>query len=148
MTRESLPSLEEASLSFLPAIDPDRGLDAALFLRRTGAVLASWTRGGIRVEVVAVMAATMLASIDTIVENLGGPAPKSVWIESGNHQIAATTVGTQAFLVVIAAKTVSRRAVRGTIRELVERLTAVSSRPRRPARVAQRAQRVNVHPPR
>src|SRR5436309_3364227 len=63
MGRESSTNLEQAALSFLSAIDPERGIDAALFLRRTGLVLASWTREGIRLDVVSVMAATMLASI-------------------------------------------------------------------------------------
>jgi predicted regulator of Ras-like GTPase activity (Roadblock/LC7/MglB family) len=144
---ESLSELEEASLSFLSAIDPDRGLDAALFLRRTGLVLASWNRTGIRLEVVGVMAATMLASIDTIVETLGAPAPESVWIESGNHQIATTKVGSQAFLVVVAPKTVRRGALRNTIRGLVAQLTTASKSGRRRPKVSGRPQRVNVHPP-
>jgi predicted regulator of Ras-like GTPase activity (Roadblock/LC7/MglB family) len=145
--RESLSALEEASLSFLSAIDPDRGLDAALLLRRTGIVLASWSRGGIRLEVVSVMAATMLASIDTIMESLGAATPKSVWVESGDHQIAATNVGPQAFLVVIAPKTVKRRVVRNTIRDLVAHLPPVSRTRRRRTKGSERAQRVNVHPP-
>src|SRR5919201_1348277 len=146
--RKSLSALREASLSFLSAIDPDRGLDAALFLRRTGPVLASWTRAGVRLEVVSVMAATMLASIDTIVETLGSPAPKSVWVESGDRQIAPTKVGSQAFLVVIAPKALSRRAVRIAIRHLVAHLPSASTRVRRRARVPKRPPRINVHPPR
>src|SRR5712664_870294 len=74
MGRES-SALEPAALSFLSAVDTDLGLDAVLFLRRTGLVLASSTREGIRLDIVSVMAATMLASIDTIVEPLGGSAP-------------------------------------------------------------------------
>jgi predicted regulator of Ras-like GTPase activity (Roadblock/LC7/MglB family) len=145
--RESLSTLEEASLSFLSAIDPDRGLDAALFLRRTGLVLASWNRGGIRLEVVSVMAATMLASIDTLMESLGAATPKSVWVDSGDHQIAATNVGSKAFLVVIAPKTVNRRVVRNTIRDLVAHLAPASRTRRRRTNVSERAQRVNVRPP-
>jgi len=86
MGRESSTNLEQAALSFLSAIDPERGIDAALFLRRTGLVLASWTREGIRLDVVSVMAATMLASIDTILEALGGSASESVAVEGGRHE--------------------------------------------------------------
>src|SRR5213593_3177786 len=74
--RKSVSALENASLSFLSAIDTEGGLDAVLFLRRTGSVLASWTRDGIRLDVVSVMAATMLASVDTIIEALGGPSSR------------------------------------------------------------------------
>lgn len=148
MGRESQKELEEAALSFLSAVDTDRGLDAALFLRRTGLVLASWTREGIRLDIVSVMAATMLASIDTIVETLGGAIPQSVAVDVGDHQIVATKVGAQAFLVVIAPKTVSRSVVRKTIRELVAHLTSTSKRIRAANDVTARQQRVNVRPTR
>src|SRR5438128_9102200 len=125
--RKSLSALENASLSFLSAIDTDGGLDAVLFLRRTGSVLASWTRDGIRLDVVSVMAATMLASVDTIVEALGGPSSRSISVASGDRQIVATKVGSQAFLFVVAPRTVSQRYVQKAVRELVVRLTAASA---------------------
>jgi len=111
----------------LSAIDTEGGLDAVLFLRRTGSVLASWTREGIRLDVVSVMAATMLASVDTIVEALGGPNSRSISVASGDRQIVATKVGSQAFLFVVAPKSVSQRYVRKAVRELVARLTAASA---------------------
>jgi len=125
--RKSLSALENASLSFLSAIDTEGGLDAVLFLRRTGSVLASWTREGIRLDVVSVMAATLLASVDTIVEALGGPSSRSISVASGDRQIVATKVGSQAFLLVVAPKMVSQRYVRKAVRELVVRLTAASA---------------------
>src|SRR5256712_11340558 len=94
--RKSLSALENASLSFLSSIDTEGGLDAVLFLRRTGSVLASWTRDGIRLDVVSVMAATMLASVDTIVEALGGPSSRSISATSGDRPIIATTLSSQA----------------------------------------------------
>src|SRR5438309_10648546 len=127
MGRESSTNLEQAALSFLSAIDPERGIDAALFLRRTGSVLASWTREGIRLDVVSVMAATMLASVDTIIEALGGPSSRSISVASGDRQIIATKVGSQAFLFVDAPKVVSQRYVRKAIRELIARLTGTSA---------------------
>src|SRR5438445_13781333 len=94
--RNSLSALENASLSFLSAIDTEGGLDAVLFLRRTGSVLASWTREGIRLDVVSVMAATMLASLDTIVEALGGPSSRSISVASGDRPLRATKLRSQA----------------------------------------------------
>ena len=127
LSRKSLSALENASLSFLSAIDTDGGLDAVLFLRRTGSVLASWTRDGIRLDVVSVMAATMLASVDTIIEALGGPSSRSISVASGDRQIIATKVGSQAFLFVVAPRSVSQRYVRKAIRELIARLTGTSA---------------------
>jgi len=60
----------------------------------------------------------------------------------------ATKVGGQAFLVVIAPKTVSRSVVRKTIRELVAHLASVSKRIRAETDLTARQQRVNVRPPR
>src|SRR5881296_3316541 len=138
LSRKSVSALENASLSFLSAIDTDGGLDAVLFLRRTGSVLASWTRDGIRLDVVSVMAATMLASVDTIVEALGGPSSRSISVMSGDRQIVATKLGSQAFLFVVAPRAVSQRYVRKAVRELAARLTAAS---------AMTLQRVQPRPP-
>src|SRR2546428_13604021 len=102
MGRESSEALEEAALSFLSAIDTERGLDAVLFVRRTGLVLASWTREGTRLDVVSVMAATMLASVDTIIESIGGPTPEEISGDTESHQIGATKVNSRGVFLVIA----------------------------------------------
>src|SRR6266702_8656462 len=128
MGRESSDALEQAALSFLSAIDPELGLDAALFVRGTGLVLASWTREGIRLDVVSVMAATMLASVDTIIESIGGLTPDVISVDTDAHQIVATKVNSRAFLVVIAPKTVSRTVVRKTMRGLDARLAEAASK--------------------
>jgi predicted regulator of Ras-like GTPase activity (Roadblock/LC7/MglB family) len=148
MGRDASTTLEQAALSFLSAIDPERGIDAALFLRRTGLVLASWTREGIRLDVVSVMAATMLASIDTIVEALGGSTSGSVIVESGDRQIVAAKVGSKAFLVVIARKSVSRTVVRKTVNELVAHLNSLPGAARPPMEGTASNPRVKVRPPR
>src|SRR5213083_826345 len=142
MGRETSTNLEQAALSFLSAIDP------ALFLRRTGLVLASWTREGFRLDVVSVMAATMLASIDTILEALGGSASESVAVEAGDHQMVATKIGSKAFLVVIARKSVGRSAVRKTVRELVTQLSKIASEMGSPLEGTTAHPRVQVRPPR
>src|SRR2546422_9401652 len=103
--RKSLSALENASLSFLSSIDTEGGLDAVLFLRRTGSVLASWTRDGIRLDVVSVMAATMLASVDTIVEALGGPSARCISVMSGDRPIRATKLGPQPLLFGVGPRT-------------------------------------------
>jgi len=145
MGRES-SVLEPAALSFLSAVDTDLGLDAVLFLRRTGLVLASWTREGIRLDIVSVMAATMLASIDTIVETLGGSLPKSVSVDSGQHQMVATKVDGKAFLVVIAPKRVSRRVVRKATHDLLAHLADGSMVERAHKEKIAGEDRVNVRP--
>jgi predicted regulator of Ras-like GTPase activity (Roadblock/LC7/MglB family) len=148
MGRESSEALEQTALSFLSGIDPELGLDAALFVRRTGLVLASWTREGIRLDVVSVMAATMLASVDTIIEAIGGPTPDVISVDTDAHQVVATKVTSRAFLVVIAPKTVSRTVVRKTMRGLNARLAEAASKSTHPTFEETEKQRVNVRPPR
>ena len=148
MGRESSDALEQAALSFLSGIDPDLGLDAALFVRRTGLVLASWMREGIRLDVVSVMAATMLASVDTIIESVGGPTSEVISVDTDAHQILATKVNSRAFLVVIAPKKVSRTVVRKTMRGLNARLAVAGSKSTHLHVEQTEKQRVNVRPPR
>src|SRR5467141_3591477 len=147
MGRESSDALEQAALSFLSGIDPELGLDAALFVRRTGLVLASWMREGIRLDVVSVMAATMLASVDTIIESVGGRTPDVISVDTDTHQIVATKVNSRAFLVVIAPKEVSRTVVRKTMRELIAQLAAAESKSAGPRIEESARHRVNVRPP-
>src|SRR6266566_2205186 len=148
MGRGSSEALEQAALSFLSGIDPELGLDAALFVRRTGLVLASWTREGIRLDVVSVMAATMLASVDTIIESIGGPTPEVISVDTDAHQIVAMRVNSRGFLVIIAPKMVSRTVVRRTMRALNARLAAAASKSTHPHVEETEKQRVNVRPPR
>src|SRR2546430_2569524 len=146
MGRESSDALEQAALSFLSGIDTDLGLDAALFVRRTGLVLASWMREGIRLDVVSVMAATMLASVDTIIESVGGRTPDVISVDTDTHQIVATKVNSRAFLVVIAPKKVSRTVVRKTMRGLNARLAAAASKSTHPRAEGTEEPTVNVRP--
>ncbi len=111
--------VERASLSLLSAIDTEGPIEAVLFIRRTGAVLASWTRQGLTQDVMTVMAATMLASIDTMMTTLGGPGPRSVYVETDDRQILSTAVTSQAFLILIAPRAVGREYVRDAAARLL-----------------------------
>jgi len=95
-----------------------------------------------------VMAATMLASVDTIIESIGGPMANEVSVDTDTHQIVATKVNSRAFLVVIAPKTVSRSVVRKTMRELIAHLAAAASKTTPPHVEETARHRVNVRPPR
>jgi len=66
-----------------------------------------------------VMAATMLASIDTMMTTLGGPGPRSVYVETDDRQILSTAVTSQAFLILIAPRAVGREYVRDAAARLL-----------------------------
>jgi len=147
MGRDSWAELEQAALAFLSAIDADCGLDAVLFLRRTGSVLASWSREVVRLDVVSVMAATMLASVDTLVESLGGPSSQSISVSCGDQEIMATKIGSMAFLFVIAPKTIRPSALRKEVRRLAAALTRGTAPTHGRLEESSRHPRVKVHPP-
>ena len=137
--RDAISRLENASLSFLSSIDVDGVLDAALFLRRTGSVLASWTRHDVPVEILSVMTATMLASIETITETLGGPQWQSVAVDAGGRRFSAARIGPQALLVLIAPKKVSASYLRNATMEIAAQLVAASDLPVRQTRNGEKA---------
>src|SRR5439155_697674 len=88
--------------------------------------------------------ATMLASVDTIIESVGGPTPEVISVDTDAHQILATKVNSRAFLVVIAPKKVSRAVVRKTMRGLNARLAVAGSKSTHLHVEQTEKQRVNV----
>lgn len=118
MGRESAADLERAALTFLSEVNPNGELEAALFLRRTGAMLASWSRDNVHVEDTSTLAAAMVASLDTLLESLGGPSSQSLLVTSGERQVAATKVGDDAFLFLIAPSSMPSEAFRNEVRRL------------------------------
>src|SRR5207247_6108285 len=71
--------LEDISTAFLETIDSKGSIEVALLMRRTGTILGAWTKGDVSREIVSVMAATMLGSIETMSEALGCPTPQR-WV--------------------------------------------------------------------
>lgn len=94
--------MKNRSTRTLPRINPNGPLDAALLLSRTGTLLAAWTKKPAPVDVLAVMAATMLASIDTLVETVGDRNPRAVSVETDGRRITITRLDSSVFLVLIA----------------------------------------------
>ncbi len=99
------------------------GIDTALLIRRTGSVVASWSRTPIPGEVLAVMSATMIASIGTILETLGTPTPRTLTVLAGGHQILAVQANSEQVLILIAPEAVRE----AHLRELSQRILAHTS---------------------
>jgi len=114
-----MSSVEEASSALFSSIDPAGPLEVAFLVRRTGAVLASWTRADVQHEVVSVMAATMLGSIETMSEALGCPSPEFVAIETDVCRMLATKVEPHALLVLVADRKVGQRVLQASARRIV-----------------------------
>ncbi len=97
-------------------------LDAVLHLRRTGTLLEAWTRHPIPMDVVTVMTATMMGSIETLVGAIGGSSPQSVFLEVDDRPILVSKVDFNSFLVAIGAPTAGEDLVRRETRRILAQL--------------------------
>src|SRR3990172_7506700 len=117
---------EDVSLAVLSAIDPTAPLDAFVLFKRTGAQLALWTRNPVPSDVVTVMASTLLASAETILETLGDARPTSLTVETDRRRILFTRIDSQVALAIVAPKTLTEGALRSEAYRLAQALKDVT----------------------
>lgn len=98
------------------------GLDALLLLRPSGTAVAEWMRPQIRKEVLCVMSATMLASVDALLEELQGRQAAEVLVEADNRRFVVLRTHDGNLLVALASHKVPKRRLVSTARDLVTRL--------------------------
>ncbi len=115
---------------FFAELEADGKIETAMFLRRNGRVLAAWARTPVSWEVVSIMAATTLGSLETMLETLRSPAPQTVSVVAGGQRIHILKVEPQAVLVLIAKEFVPESHLRDTARRLAARIP--SPRPAQP----------------
>lgn len=112
----------EAWEALVSAADPGRSLDAALLLRRTGTPLAAWTRGSVPLDVVSVMSATLVSSVETIAETVHSETPRSIRVETEKSQMLATRIDPKMILVLVAPRTVGEAQVGEQARRIASML--------------------------
>jgi len=110
--------------ALLSAIDLDGPVEVVMLLKRTGVVLGGWSRNDVPHNVISVMAATMIGSVSTLLEALGGRSPPSIDIEAGEHRMHVSRADPQSVIVLVAPLVVSGQA----LREESDRLASVLSR--------------------
>jgi len=115
----------ERGAALLSAIDLNGPAEVVMLLKRTGVVLGGWTRNDVPQNVISVMAATMIGSVATLLEALGGRSPPSIDIEAGEHRMHVSRADPQSVIVLVAPLAVSGQA----LREESVRLASVLSRP-------------------
>src|SRR3989454_8369133 len=103
--------LVDISAAVLETIDSKGFIEVALLMRRTGTILGAWTKGDISREIVSVMAATMLGSIETMSEALGCPSPERVAVETERCRILAEKFEPHGVLGLVATKDLSAGAL-------------------------------------
>lgn len=100
-------------------------LEGVFLLKRTGVPLATWTRNPLPQDVVSVMAATMLSSVETISSAIGAPRPKSIVVETDRHRILASGVSGNTLLVLIAPLSMQASTLRRQARRIAARVARV-----------------------
>lgn len=109
---------------FFASIPMDGTLDAVVLFKRNGQSLAAWTRKPASVDVITVMAATMLGSLETMLETLGEPGIPSLTMAVGSRRIYIQRVEPQAAILLVAPASVSEEVLRDHARNLVSKLPA------------------------
>ncbi len=106
----------------------DRGdrapLDAALVLTATGQVLSIWARGQTRSEVLGIMSATMVASVETFMEELRGHRPDRFLVETGDQRLLAKRTRGDRILVLSAPSTVPPASLLASAAAMEDKLAA------------------------
>lgn len=109
-------------------------VEAAFLIRETGGILAHWARRPVRSEVVQVMGATFVASLQTLVEAFGCDTPRVVGVTTEHCHIVVRTVARNAILLLFAPRNVPRRRIEPIADRLANKVVALrpaqATRPR------------------
>lgn len=117
---------------FFASFDPLGPLEAAVVFRRNGRVLASWLKNPAAVEVVSVMSATLMGSVDTLLETLRDPGSSVMLIGVERRKILLQKVEPSSAIVLIAPSEASEAWLREVVGRIMARLPAPpESRPPR-----------------
>ena len=111
-----------AAFDFSSIIAPTSPLEAVLVLSRTGKQLGSWTRNAVSTEVLTVMAATLVGSVDTLVGALGVASPPEVTLTVDGRRIFVAKVNPQVAILIVASITMSEGSLRTIARRIAERI--------------------------
>ena len=97
-------------------------LDGVLLLTSGGDVLAGWTRGRVRQEVLSIMSATMMGSVDVLLEELRGRRPRRMAVEADLQRILVMRTRDDNLLVLLAPSTISKKDLYASGNSLLGRL--------------------------
>src|SRR3989442_2089863 len=109
------------------AVGSQEPLEAVLLITRTGAQLGAWTRNSVPIDVLSVMAATLVGSIETLMTALGAASPREVSLMIDGRRVFVRRVNAQVGLVIVAARGENRGGLRGALPPTVNSLPPVPS---------------------
>jgi len=97
-------------------------LEVVLLITRTGAQLGAWTRNAVPLDVLSVMAATLIGSIETLMTALGASSPRDISLMIDGRRVFVSKVNAQVVLVIVAAGGMTEVALRASVRQIVKSL--------------------------
>src|SRR6266571_4307753 len=103
-------------------VESQQPLEAVLLITRTGAQLGAWTRNSVPIDVLSVMAATLVGSIETLMTALGASSPREVSLMIDGRRVFVSKVNAQVVLVIVAAGGMTEVALRAAMRQIVKSL--------------------------
>lgn len=121
-----MDSLRAVPPDFFADLLQNGRIDTAMLLKRNGRVIAAWARAPVAWEVVSIMAATTLGSLETMLETLRSPSPDTVSVVAGGNRIHFQKVEPQGLLVLIAKEAVSEVYLREAARRLQSKIPPVA----------------------
>lgn len=121
-----MSGVEDRSHAFFFATDPDDHIDAAFLLSRTGVVIASWTRKETSSEIVSVMAATMMGSIEALIQAMGGKTPQSALVKTDSRLLLVRRIDSRLILALIASPTCAEEELWQASGKILARVSADS----------------------
>jgi len=92
--------------------------------------LAAWAKKPVAFDVITVMSATLLGSVDMIVQSLGGPSPQTMLVDVEGRRIFATKVDSQLALVLLSVRGVGESFLRQEAQRLIAKISATKANQR------------------
>src|SRR5438128_8052923 len=98
-------------------VESHEPLEAVLLITRAGTQLGAWTRNTVPTDVLIVMAATLVGSIETLLTALGASSPHEISLIIDGRRVFLTKVNAQVVPVIVAAGTMTEVAACGLTRQ-------------------------------
>lgn len=117
-----MDSLRSIPADFFADLQANDRIDTGMLLKRNGRVLAAWSRNPVSWEVVSIMAATMVGSLETMLETLRSPAPQAIAVVASGNRMLIVKVEPQALLVLVAREGVLEVHLREAARRLLAKI--------------------------
>ena len=108
-------------------VQPNDPLEAVVLFTRTGRLLAAWTRNEVPLEVLTVMAATLIGSIETMSTALGVESPREIALLVDSRRVLGLKLNPNVAILVVASARTSDVALRSVTERIVRRLPPLSS---------------------